>query len=223
MGARPNPDAIPGIRWAWRGGLTAAVAAGLWFLPLWRVVPLSVPVRVEAVAFNPVEFAARFWTETLPPARAKAVNAAMLAAALRRDPNEAVRLHAQAVGLGTPYFFVRGTGRVIAVERNTVILELEGGEGATIALETGAIFGNTVRDGPGLLNLNDFPSLADFNALSAELNRLVEERVLPALRRQAAVGLRIEFAGCAEAEAPVVAGKPLLALVPLFAEVRAAP
>jgi predicted lipoprotein len=151
------------------------------------------------------------------------VDAVVLAAALRRDPVEAARLHARAIGLGTAYYFVRGAGRVAAVERNRVVLELEGGDGATVALETGPVFGNTVRDGPALLNVNDFSSLADFNALSAELNRLVEERVLPDLRRQAAVGTRIEFAGCAEADAPGSAGGLRLTLVPVFAEARPAP
>lgn len=201
--------------------MALAVVALVWFFPLWRVVPLAAPDRAD-VAFNPAEFAAQFWTKTLLPARGRAVDATVLAAGLRRDPVEAARLHARAIGLGTAYYHLRGTGRVAAVERNRIVLALEGPEEATVALETGAIFGNTVRDGTALLNVNDFPSLTEFNAVSAELNRLVEERVLPELRRHAVVGARIEFAGCAEATAPV-AGQPLLTLIPLFAEVRPAP
>ncbi len=229
MGARANPDPravspsnpAPAFPWARLAGFTLAGGALLWFFPLWRVVPLTASAPVASAAFNPAEFATRFWTETLPPARARAVDAAALALALRRDPAEAARLHARARGLGTAYYHVRGTGRVVAVERSVIVVALDDADGATFALKTGAIFGNTVRDGPGLLDLNDFPSLADFNAVSAELNRLVEERVQPELRRLATLGTRIGFVGCAEAADPV-AGGPLLTLIPLLAEARPA-
>ncbi|HWA28065.1 MAG TPA: DUF2291 family protein [Lacunisphaera sp.] len=219
MGARANPDEPRGLPWVWLAGIAVALTGALWVFPLWRVLPLAGSGSVAATVFNPAGFAARFWTETLPSARTKAVDAAVLAVALRRDPAEAARLYAHAVGLGTPYYHVRGTGRVTAVERNVIVVAPEGGDGVTLALETGPIFGNTVRDGTALLNVNDFPSLADFNAVSTELNRLVEERVLPELRRQATVGTRLEFAGCAEAADPAASG-PLLTLIPLFAEAR---
>lgn len=45
-------------------------------------------------------------------------------------------------------------------------------------LETGPVFGNVLRDGTGLLDVNDFPNSQDFNALSSEINRRVEEQVL---------------------------------------------
>ncbi len=67
-----------------------------------------------------------------------------------------------------------------------------------MSLETGNIFGNAVRDGTGLLNVNDFPNSQDFNALSSEINRRIEQQVLPALRKAAAVGATVRFAGCAE-------------------------
>ncbi|WP_164976303.1 DUF2291 family protein [Oleiharenicola lentus] len=214
-----NP--APSFPWARLAGFTLAGGALLWFFPLWRVVPLVAPAPAAAAAFSPAESAMRFWTETLPPARVRAVDAAVLASALRRDPAEAARLHARAVGLGTAYFHVRGRGRVVAVERNVIVLALDGADGATFALKTGAIFGNVVRDGPGLLDMNSFPSLADFNAVSAELNRLVEERVLPDLRRLATMGARIEFVGCAEATDPAPGG-PLLTLIPVFVEAHPA-
>ena len=61
-----------------------------------------------------------------------------------------------------------------------------------------AAFSNVVRDAPGLLNVNDYPSSQDFNAISEALNRIVEERVQPKLREQAKTGATIEFVGCAE-------------------------
>jgi predicted lipoprotein len=111
---------------------------------------------------------------------------------LRRDPAGAARDHGRRVGLGgTAYLFARGTGRVVAVERSRLLLDLDG---TTIALRTGPVFGNTVRDGCGLLDLNRSPGLTEFNAVAAELNRLVEQRVQPALRT-APVGATVGFAG----------------------------
>ena len=57
---------------------------------------------------------------------------------------------------------------------------------------------NAVRDGPGMLNVNDYPNSQDFNAISEALNRIVEERVQPKLRKQVKIGATIEFVGCAE-------------------------
>ena len=124
--------------------------------------------------------------------------------------------HAHRVGLGNAaYFFIRGTGRVSAVERSRVLIEVDG---AIVALRTGPVFGNVVRDGSGRIEVNDVPGLTEFNALSAELNRLVEERVQPALK-SVAVGATIRFAGCAEAPESLPASGPLFTLVPVQAEV----
>jgi predicted lipoprotein len=69
--------------------------------------------------------------------------------------------------------------------------------------------------------VNSFPGLQEFNALSAELNSLVEKNVLPLLREQAVVGATVHFVGCAEApESAAAASEPLLMIVPVQAEVR---
>jgi hypothetical protein len=70
-----------------------------------------------------------------------------------------------------------------------------------------------VYDGCGLLDVNSFPGLSEFNVLAAELNALVEKNVIPALRDQAAVGTEVVFSGCAEApESLPASGKPLLSI-----------
>jgi hypothetical protein len=90
---------------------------------------------------------------------------------------------------------LRGSGRVTAVERSRVLLEVEG---TLVALVTGPVFGNAVRDGSGLVEVNDVPGLAEFNEVSAVINRLVEERVQPGIRAGARPGVVLRFAGCAE-------------------------
>jgi len=222
MAARTNPDASFASRWGRLAALAVAAGGALYFFPWWHVVPLgaSSTVAVEAPPLKLAEFAEKFWREKLQPTRVRAVDAAVLVAAIRRSPATAAKALATTVGLGgTAYYYVRGEGRVVARDRDGVLLALDGDSAPVIAIQTGPIFGNAVRDGTGLLNMNDFPSLADFNALAAELNRLVESRVLPGLRAQAAVGARVAFAGCAEATDPMP-GRPLVSLVPVFAEGR---
>lgn len=223
MGARRTPDLAPGFAWAPWAGFALVLALLVWRFPWWHVVPLMSPARAEPTAahFDPADFTARFWQDKLPSLRARAVDARELVTGLQRDPAKAVRTFAHAAGLGTAYYHVHGTGRISAVERNRIIVAVDGTDGGSLALQTGAIFGNTVRDGLAVLNVNDFPSLTEFNALSAELNRNVEQRVLPDLQRQAVVGATVEFTGCAEATEPI-AGRPLLTVIPVFAEVRPA-
>jgi predicted lipoprotein len=175
---------------------------------------------VASAAFDAVAFAGQFWTGQLQPAAAGAAELPPILAALRQDAAAAAKAHGRQVGLGGPvYFFARASGPVVAVERGRVLVAVDGAGGATVALRTGPVFGNTVRDGCGLLEVNSVPGLQEFNAISAELNRLVEERVQPALKSGLAVGARIAFAGCAEAPERVGDG-PVLNFIPVQAEVK---
>lgn len=211
---------------AWPGwGAGLALIGVLVVYPPFRVVSLSAPAAgVTATgsaaapgAFEPAAFASNFWQQQLQPAAREAPAVAPVLAVLRADPAAAAKVHGHRVGLGSAaYYFARGAGRVTAVERGRLLIDLGGG---TVALRTGPVFGNVVRDGCGLLEVNQVPGLAEFNAISAELNRLVEERVQPALK-SAAVGATVEFAGCAEAPEAASPDGPLVTFIPVFAEVK---
>lgn len=170
-----------------------------------------------AVAFSAPAFVEEFWPTQLVPAAQQAPELAPVLEALRRDPAAAAAQHARRVGLGNnAYLFARGAGRVTAVERSRVLVEVAG---VTVALRTGPVFGNTLRDGCGLLDVNRAPGLAEFNALAAELNLLVEARVQPALRG-VAVGAVVAFAGAADWPEAVPAEGPWLTFIPVRAEVQ---
>ena len=201
----------------------AIIAGFLWIFPLFHIVSLSASAPAGATGgatFDAVASAARVWEKEIIPVAARAEELRTFAAELRRDPAVAAKRHAHEVGLGgASYFFVRGRGRVIARSDDEVKLALDGTEGVVVSLAIGALFGNTVRDGCGVLNLNSYPGLEEFNALSAELNALVESRVLPALREGAVVGATVTFAGCAAAPDSPNAD-PLLSIVPVSAVVK---
>ena len=214
------------------GVIVAVAVAVLWFFPLFHVVPLrpgngvngATPSEMSgaqvAGAFDAAAFAEKFWREKLAAAAKRAPDASMVLTALRRDPAAAAKQHANHVGIGgTAYYFVRGTGRVASSDKSRIVVVIDGADGATVALRVGPLFGNALRDGTGLLNVNEFPGLQEFNEISAELNRLAETQGQTASRERASVGAAVSFAGCAEAPESVGSG-PLLTLVPVYMEFR---
>jgi predicted lipoprotein len=225
MAAKPPEAAARPRRWV-RPAVSAGAFAILFaFLPPFRVVPLNSPSSRPGVAtFDAPAFAATFWTERLQPAALTGgTDLTVLVRDLRADPATARAAHARTVGIGgRAYYLVRGAGRLVGRERSALLLEPEGAPGARIALRTGPVFGNTLRDASGLLEVNDFPGLTEFNALAAALNALVEERVLPALAAELPEGATISFTGAVEVPGslPADPAAPLLAFTPFRAEVK---
>jgi predicted lipoprotein len=197
------------VRW-----LIAIVIAAIicWLFPLFHIVPLkTVTAEKVAMAFNATGFAESFWTNQLVGAMSKAVKAEVLIPAIQAGPAAAKTNYSRTVGMGDAYFyFISGTGRVLAVSDDEVSLAVtSGATNAEVTLETGLVFGNAIRDGTGLLNANDYPNSQDFNDLSAALNHIVETRVLPKVHDAAKVGATISFTGCAEVDDESSDLKPL--------------
>ncbi len=187
------------LRLGVRISIAAGIAALLYFLPLFRIVPLE-QAESKAADFQPVAFVEKFWVERLIPGATQAVEASKLIAEIEEDRQSARETYGRSLGLSKTYFyFLSGTGRVVSVEEKSVGLSIEdGATHAQVWLETGIIFGNAVRDGTGLLDVNDFTNSQDFNAISTEINRRIETDVLPKIRQIATVGSTIRFMGCAQ-------------------------
>jgi len=208
------------VRWF----IALVIFAGIcWRFPLVYVVTMKTATAEKVAAtFNATVFAETYWTNPLlASASGKAVRTELLLPAIQADPNAAKRKFARSLGLSENYFyFVSGSGRIMAVSDDFVSLAVTGGStNAEIMLQTGLIFGDAVRDGTGLLNASDYPNSQDFNDLSAALNHLVETRVLPKLREQAKIGANISFVGCAEVDDESTDLKPLK-VIPIQTEVR---
>jgi len=188
------------------------LAGGFRFVPLFHFVPLKQEQGRQAAAeFNPTNFAAAFWNDRLLKSLDRAADAETVLAALSADPQKARTQFGRTLGVSSAtLFFLRGTGRVVSVTKKGVSLKLKiGDDAADLLLPTGLLFGNTVRDGTGLLDASAFPNSQNFNDLSAELNRIVETTLLPQLREQSKVGAKISFAGCAEIAEDDADVKPL--------------
>lgn len=191
--------------------------------PPFRIVSLnshkgnqSAAANTATAVFDMAVFSEKFWSEKLLPAATQAPKAGPILSMLKADPTSAARQHGRKVGLGnTAYFFLRATGHVTAIERSRVLVEVEG---ITVAIRTGPVFGNVLRDASGLLEINQVPGITEFNAVAAELNRFVEQRVQPALKT-VALGATLQFSGAAEAPESAPAAGPLLTFIPVQAEI----
>jgi predicted lipoprotein len=195
-----------------------------WIFPIFHVVSLERAAKErEATTFNPSQFAEKFWAGTLLKSLDKAVKAEVLLAAIQANVAEARKSYSRSLGMSDSYtYFISGKGRVLSVTEDEIYLAAT--DGATtpeISLQTGILFGNTLRDGTGLLNVNDYPNSQDFNGISEALNHIIETTVQPKLREQAKVGAIVQFAGCAEVNDESTDLKPLK-VVPIQADVSKA-
>lgn len=194
------------VRWLIAIAIIAAICR---LFPLFHVVQLK--AAKAATTFNATDFTETYWTNRLLPSIDKAVNAAILIKAIQADPAAAKKKFSRSVGLSDSYFyFVAGTGRVVAVSDDAISLAIaDKATNAEVALQTGLIFGDALRDGTGLLDASTYPNSQDFNDISAALNHIAETRILPGLRAQAKIGATISFAGCAEVDDESSDLKPL--------------
>ena len=197
------------VRWF----IALVIFAGIcWRFPLFHAVSLKTATAEKAAAtFDATLFAENFWTRRLLATSEKSARADVLLPAIQTDSAAAKAKFARGAGLGESYFyFISGSGRVVAVADDAVSLAvLAGSTNTEVSLQTGLVFGNALRDGTGLLNASDYPNSQNFNDISAALNHLAETRVLPKLREQARAGAIISFIGCAEVDDESTDLKPL--------------
>ncbi len=198
--------------------ILAVVFGGMfWAFPPFHIRSLKqVKADIAGATFNPTNFVEQFWSAKLLPATEQAADAAKVLEAIVAGPQKVRDQFGRTVGVSSSYFlFLRGTGRVVRVDADNVGLSLKAeGSEAEIVVPLGLVFGNAVRDGTGLLNSSSYPNAQEFNDISAGLNHIVETQVLPDFQRLAAVGKRVQFAGCVEVADEETDLKPLK-LVPI--------
>jgi len=201
--------------------LIAIVVAPFVVFPPVRFPSKNAPgVLAQPEAFSARKFAAKLWTEKLIPSAKTAIDARTLYIALEANPADAARKHARSVGIGgTSYYFVAGEGIVTAIDGDGITLALADGVKNTLVIDTGLVFGNAVRDGTGLLDVNTFANSEEFNAIASELNAIVEKDVIPTAQKLGTVGAKLSFTGIAELTGTHGDPRPLH-LIPLKVEAK---
>jgi len=154
----------------------------------------------SAKQFNAAAYAQTFWTAQLIPNLDKAIDITQLTTMLSTNASKTFDTYSHALGIGNlRYFLVKGEGTIASVNEDDVSILLQPDTSRQIlTLATEYIFGNAIRDATGLVNVNDFTNTMDFNNVSAELNKIIRERVLPPFKQQAKKGDKVEFTGAIE-------------------------
>ncbi|MDQ8179352.1 DUF2291 family protein [Pelagicoccus sp. SDUM812005] len=187
------------VRW----GGSVALLAILWLvLPPFRIVSLDENGKLPSngkgdAAFDAGEFADRFWEETLVSSMDSATPLSDLLEAIDADLASAKRSYGEQKGEGAPvYFYAGGEGTVVEIKGRRATLQAHGAR--VNLLIAPPVFGNTVRDGTGLLSVNELPGLEEFNAVSAALNKKVELEVMSVLKDSLSQGVKVRFVGCSK-------------------------
>lgn len=154
----------------------------------------------SAKEFNAAAYAQTFWANKLMPNLDKAIDLSRLTTLLSTDPGKTFDTYSHALGIGNlRYFLVKGKGTISSINEDDVNVLLHADTSSqTVTLATEYIFGNAVRDATGLININEFNNTMDFNNVSAELNKIIRENVLPSFKQKAKKGDTIEFTGAIE-------------------------
>lgn len=185
------------LRWL----MAAAIISGILILfPPFHIVPLDqVRAAAQSRAFNPSQFASEFLKNQLTVSLNNAFEARDVLDAIRLDHQSAKTRYARIVGLGGPgHYFLKGTGRIIALSQREVEISLNGNDSgqADIVLLTSMIFGNEVLNATGLVSRSQFPRTNDYNAISAQVNTIVETQIVPPFLEKAKIGAKVHFVGC---------------------------
>nr|WP_295923205.1 DUF2291 domain-containing protein [uncultured Dyadobacter sp.] len=154
-------------------------------------------VKAGHAAFNAAAYAKDFWEKQLIPGLGKAVELTTLNSLLDTDKDKAFDEYSHALGIGNVrYFMIKGTGKVTDVDENQVTVAT--GAGSEVRIATEYIFGNAVRDASGTIDINAFTNSMDFNNVSAEINRIIREKVVPPFRSRVKKGDNVTFCGAIE-------------------------
>jgi len=148
-------------------------------------------------AFDANDYALELWEHQIPGAVSLAPELGSLVNMLGTDPEGAFESMGRKLGIsGTWYFMTRGQGMVESVEEEFLWILVD--NRIRVQLATAFIFGNAIRDGSGVADIDEFVNMTDFNNVSIALNRRVKEEVVPGLKRLAGPGTTLEFAGAFE-------------------------
>ncbi|MBN1924940.1 MAG: DUF2291 family protein [Prolixibacteraceae bacterium] len=147
--------------------------------------------------FNAAVYAHEVWNSRIPKAIDEAPEILSLLNMLASNPGKAFHDYGRKLGISSRYYFMaKGEGKVQSVEEEYLIVSMM--DSLKIKLATDFIFGNTVRDGSGVVNIDDFVNMTDFNNVSVELNKIVKEEIVGILKAKVHPGMKMDFAGTFE-------------------------
>lgn len=153
--------------------------------------------RPVSEVFKVEEYVADLWDNQLPAVISDAVELPYLITLLEDNPEEAFDNYSRKLGISnTHYFYFSASGTVETIDEETVLVIAN--DNVPVELETLYVFGNAIRDGSGLVDIDEFLNMMDFNMVSVYLNRKVKSEVTDPFRREVQSGNVVSFTGAAE-------------------------
>lgn len=151
-------------------------------------------------AFDAATFAQQYWDNEIIPAANKAIALPELLDLLKHQPVKAFHDYSHALGIGNiRYFLTKGEGKIVSINDDDVILSIEDGNSETeISLATEFVYGNAARDAVGAIDLNEFTNTLNLNKVSAEINRIIRNIVVPPFKESVKKDNTIRFVGAIE-------------------------
>jgi predicted lipoprotein len=149
------------------------------------------------VLFNADEYARDVWNNKLPLAVKDAPEIDPLIDMLNNEPQKAFEEYGRKLGISKTYYFLtRGKATVGTVEDE--FIRVNTGPEKQVKIATAFIFGNAVRDGSGVVDIDEFVNMTDFNNVSVVLNNIIREEVAAKLKSKVKPGMRVDFTGAFE-------------------------
>lgn len=173
--------------------------------------------------FDAEAYARRYIEEELTLEMGNALEINELLNMMDTGNDSAFSKYSHALGIGNIRFFlVKGEGVISAVQENHVevltaqpasgqLREPAGQNGSAsgnagtpagsarrVRIATEYVFGNAVRDASGLITMNEFDNTMELNDVSAAINKIIREEVLPPFKSRAKKGDKIRFTGAVE-------------------------
>lgn len=168
-------------------------------------------------SFDATEYANDFWENSLPQSIESAPEISVLFKNLRENPLKAFEEYGHKLGISsTWYLMLKGKGIIQSVENEYIVVSVD--KNTKIRIATDFIFGNAVRDGSGKVDINEFLNMTDFNNVSVIINKMVKEKIVTPLKKSAAPGKEIDFAGAAEIQEEQI-NLDSLRIIPVMANI----
>jgi predicted lipoprotein len=183
-----------------------AIIVFLCLRPPFVIKPLQPAANSGAAAADttsdPNSFVEPIWkSKVIPTILDKAVDAVVLLAELRTDPEAAGQKYGRREATNPFNYMIKGSGKVTQVntESRAGTMTVEVGNGSnreTINLQIGpVVIGTALRDATGLVNFNQFTNQIDYAGVSKEMNSRAIKDALAGNDPASFAGKTIQFFG----------------------------
>ena len=161
---------------------------------------LSEVKKIEGQNFDAVAYTKNLWDEKLPVRLDSSVELSTLIRFIVANPLDAFTRYSNAIGIGNyRYSLIKVNGVIAVINEDDVTMGINHADSIMIIkIATEFVYGNSIRDASGLVDIKDFTNTNDLNSISEELNRKVRTTVLPAFKSQVKQGDQIEVTGAVQ-------------------------